>query len=940
MRRFLRTILELAARPGNEPLSARMFHLVTFFTGLLCVFVFWLVNLFEPDVPRSANLVVIGLGVVALGLHWESRKGRRLIAVLLVAIVLAMDFMWFAKGGFRGNIPLFYPTLAVLPLILYTNWRRWLAVGLIAANFGAVWLLTGWFPNWIIRLKDPREVDLDIASGVFFNCLALALIFAIVIYNYHREQQAIAASEEKYRQLFENMTVGFALHEVICDATGRPADYRYLAVNPAFEKLTGIPAAVIVGKTIREVKPDTELYWIEVFGSVALTGVPRAYVNFSRELGRYYDTWTFQPAPGQFAVMFSDVTEKRLAEIKIQQQARLLDEAKDAISVIGLKGEFTYVNEAWAKMHGCTKEELIGQHLAVVHTPEQFKACEHLNDEVAQLGRVQAEVGHKRKDGSTFPVWLSVSEVHDVDGKVAGFLGIANDISERKVAEEKIREQARLIDEASESIVVRDLNGVILLWNRGAEKMLGWSAAEAVGQKTWQLGKYEFREFDAALTQVLEKGAWTGDFSVKTKEGRLIEVESRWTLLRDDQGRPQKILSISHDITVQKKMEAQLLRAERLQTIGTLSSGVAHDLNNIFAPVLVGLPMLYEEIQNRETRELLELMENSIRRGADIVRQLLLFGRGGEGKRLPVNIARPLRDVAKIIRETFPRDITLRVACPDDIWLVLGDDTQIYQVVLNLAVNARDAMPHGGTLALAAENVEFDGRIRALSARADPGSYVVLSVRDNGAGMAPEVLERIFEPFYTTKEIGKGTGLGLSVAVGVVESHGGFIHIQSTPGMGTEFKVRLPALPAADEAAAAKKTGANLPQGRNEAVLLVDDEPGILKVISKVLQRNGYHPLVAPNGTEAVKVFLDHAHEIRLVITDYSMPGMNGFTLAEAIKKLDSGVPVIIASGLGDALDEAKLRQSGIQVVLKKPFDSEILLNTLGKIFQADFPEI
>jgi len=271
---------------------------------------FWPVNLFEPDIPKSANLVVIGVGVVALGIHWQSRQGRHLVGALLAVIILALDYEWFSTGGFVGGTPLYFPSITVLALILYPDWRRWLAVGLIVANFCAVWLLSVWFPHWIVKLNDPAEINLDIAVGVLMNCLTLAIILTILIYNYHLERQGIALSEKKYHQLFENMTVGFALHEVVCDASGKPAD-RYLAVNPAFEKLTGVPAAVILGKTIREVKPDTEDYWIEVFGSVALTGVPRAYMNYSREMGRYYDTWTFQTGPGGFAVVFSDVTEKK-----------------------------------------------------------------------------------------------------------------------------------------------------------------------------------------------------------------------------------------------------------------------------------------------------------------------------------------------------------------------------------------------------------------------------------------------------------------------------------------------------------------------------------------------------------------------------------------------------------------------------------------------------
>lgn len=310
MGRFLSKKLGELVGLDNESLSVRMFRVVSFFTGVMCLFFFWLVNLFETDVPKSANLVVIGLGVVASGVHWESRRGRNHVGVLLAAIVLAMDFVWFAKGGFGGSTPMFYPTLMVLPLVLYSGWRRWLAVALITVNFFVLWQLTVVFPHWIVHLKDPAEANLEIAAGVVLNCISLSIIFGMSLYNYHQERQGIAASEKKYRLLFENMTAGFAVHEVICDASGKPVDYRYLAVNPAFEKLTGIPAGVIVGKTIREVKPDTEDYWIEVFGSVALTGEPRAYVNYSRELGRYYDTWTFQTRPGGFAVMFSDVTEK------------------------------------------------------------------------------------------------------------------------------------------------------------------------------------------------------------------------------------------------------------------------------------------------------------------------------------------------------------------------------------------------------------------------------------------------------------------------------------------------------------------------------------------------------------------------------------------------------------------------------------------------------
>ncbi|HEX7655329.1 MAG TPA: ATP-binding protein, partial [Verrucomicrobiae bacterium] len=295
-------------------------------------------------------------------------------------------------------------------------------------------------------------------------------------------------------------------------------------------------------------------------------------------------------------------------------------------------------------------------------------------------------------------------------------------------------------------------------------------------------------------SQLMEKGKWAGELNAKTKDGRKIIISTRWTLIRDEKDQTPKILSISHDITRQKHTEAQLLRIQRQQTIGTLASGVAHDLNNILAPLLVGFPIIREENLSRESRELLGLMEDNIQRGADIVRQLLIFGRGGDTQRLPINPKRQILEVTKIIRETFPKNIRLEIMGNDDLESILADPTQVYQVFLNLCVNARDAMPQGGQLTIAARNVTFLPTQCDIHPKCHPGNYVVISCKDTGTGMPAEVLERIFEPFYTTKELGQGTGLGLSVVIGVVESHGGFVNVQSKVGEGSEFAVYFPAI--------------------------------------------------------------------------------------------------------------------------------------------------
>ncbi|NEQ23944.1 MAG: PAS domain S-box protein, partial [Microcoleus sp. SIO2G3] len=391
---------------------------------------------------------------------------------------------------------------------------------------------------------------------------------------------------------------------------------------------------------------------------------------------------------------------------------------------------------------------------------------------------------------------------------------------ERKRAEQKIGEQAALLDVATDAILVRDLDNQILFWNKGAERLYGWKALEAVGKNALDLLD---REQQAKLRQVqkilVQNGEWQGELHQLTKDDTEVIVESRWTLVRDEESQPKSILVVNTDITQKKQLEAQFLRAQRMESIGTLASGIAHDLNNVLTPILMTAQLLETEPQEERYHRLIPVLVANAKRGANLVKQVLSFAKGLEGKFTTLQVKHLISEIKQIIKETFPKSIEIRTDIPQSLWTVSGDATQLHQVLMNLCVNARDAMPDGGILNICAENQVIDQSYAQMHLDAQVGSYIVVTVTDTGMGIPPEILDRIFEPFFTTKELGKGTGLGLSTVMGIIKSHNGFINVSSVVGKGTEFKVYLPAI---DSTETQVLEDTELPIGHGELVLVVD----------------------------------------------------------------------------------------------------------------------
>ncbi len=502
---------------------------------------------------------------------------------------------------------------------------------------------------------------------------------------------------------------------------------------------------------------------------------------------------------------------------------------------------------------------------------------------------------------------------------------------ERQKTDARLREQAALLDKAQDAILVRDLNHKILYWNHSAERLYGWTAEEAIGRTALELIYHDTAPPVAALKTLMAEGEWVGEIQQFTKDGKPLTVEGRWSLVRDEQGRPKSVLAINTDITERKKIEAQYLRAQRMESIGTLAGGIAHDLNNVLAPIMMAIDLLKMQETNPRRLSVLTTMEGSAKRGADMVKQVLSFARGVEGQQLDVQVAHLMREIEKFTNETFLKNIEVHCDVPVELWLVKGDPTQLHQVLLNLCVNARDAMPNGGRLSLSASNLKLDEQYVGMNIDAKLGPHVCIQVEDSGTGMPPDVIERIFEPFFTTKELGKGTGLGLSTTIAIIKSHGGFVRVYSEVGMGTRFHIYLPAQ-TEPGAIGLETSEPELPRGNGELVLVIDDEVAVRQITRQTLEAFGYRVLLASDGVEATSIYATRHQEIDVVLTDMMMPLMDGPTTIMVLLRINPGLRIIAASGLNANGMVAKATNAGVKHFIPKPYTAETLLKTICEV--------
>ncbi len=626
--------------------------------------------------------------------------------------------------------------------------------------------------------------------------------------------------------------------------------------------------------------------------------------------------------------------QRRVVEEAHNRLSAILENSPDFVGMARLNGRMCYLNRSGLRMIGFPEDHDPGRlSLFALYPPETAARMANVCVPAAvRDGTWTGECALLARDGRSIPVSQVIIAHKDSAGQVEYLSSVMRDITASKEAEHRIRELADFVNEAREAIVVTDFGGHVTFWNKGAERLTGWTANEVLGKVVAEL-------FDTAASKIVDvhpllmaAGAWSGEVRVNTKAGHPIVLDMHITLMRDDAGQPKAHLSISTDITAEKSMEEQFLRVQRLESIGMLAAGIAHDLNNVLAPILMGAPILREHMSAPGDLKLLTLLEKSAERGAGLVRQVLGFAHGVGGGPQVVQVKHLLRDIVGVISQTLPKNIQIEENVPGDLWPIKANHTQIYQVLLNLCVNARDAMPKGGCLRIRAENSTLDNLAAAAIEHAQPGPYLVLHIEDTGTGIPPEVLPHIWEPFFTTKGAEQGTGLGLSTVRGIVENHHGFITLETKSGRGTIFRVHLPADKAALAGATPESSQAGLPHGHGELILIVDDEASIRDVACATLVRHGYRTLAAGDGAEAVALFASRSNEIRLVITDLNMPNFDGNALTSAVHHLNPGMKILTVSGMNSGNRTSAPRPQSANAFLAKPFQAKALLATVHKL--------
>jgi PAS domain S-box-containing protein len=821
----------------------------------------------------------------------------------------------------------------VIPLLftLYVGGR---SLPCVLAAVLSTLLLAGFFFS-------PPEIDPQWALISRLVGVLVLWVMALMIWHRKRAEEALLLSKQR-----------LALHveQTPLAAIQWDSDFKVQEWNPAAKKVFGYTRDEAVGRHFSFFVPDPVRPQVEAVGLTLMKrgGSQRSTNENITKDGKtitceWFNTTLVDPA-GKFigvASLVQDITERRLAERQLAEtldfNQKIISDASAGILVYKASGQCVLANEAAARTINATVPQLLSQDFRQL---ESWRASGLL--QIAELALATGKPQqYETRLVSTFgkEVWLVCHFTPFIRGDEPHLLLLFNDITGRKQAEEHIREQAALLDKAQDAIFVLDSDDRIIYWNKSAERIYGWTAAEAIGKTALEL------LFKGLITPQLaktiktlnERGEWVGELQEYTKDGKTVTVQGRCNLIRDEQGRPKSRLIINTDITEKKNFETQFLRSQRMEGIGALAGGIAHDLNNVLTPLLVAVQVLKEKVTDEDGQKLLQALEINVQRGASLVKQVLAFGRGVTGERIAVNPKHIAREIKQIVHEVFPKSVEFELHSAPDLWTITGDPTQLHQVLLNLCVNARDAMPNGGKLSVHMENVMFDETYAGMNPEAKVGPYVCIKVADTGTGIPREIQDKIFDPFFTTKEPGKGTGLGLSTTLAIVKSHGGFIHCHSTSGKGSRFEAYFPAnnnTAATVENVAAEES--QLPRGHNELVLVVDDEEPIRNLAQRALTRYGYRVLLAADGAEAVSLYASRQQEIAAVITDMAMPIMDGPATILALKAINSEVRIVSSTGLASDGGMTMAMNAGVRHFIPKPYTAETMLNTLHEVLHGN----
>ena len=755
-----------------------------------------------------------------------------------------------------------------------------------------------------------------------------------------RVEESLRQSEKLYRQLVETQTDLI----IRLDLQGRVT-----FANTVVSQALGQPLANLLGESMFQFfHPDDLPKFLE--NIMHLISPPHCFITEEQRLltvnGMRWVQWNATAIKNQkgeiveLQAVGRDITERKQIEDSLREGEARLSLALEAAEMGIWDWDFLtnqiVCSPNMALMYGLpgsVDSETIEDFFKLIHPEDGEYLSGVIARSIEETNEYKCEFRIVWPDGSIHWLREKGKVFFNELGQPIRLIGTTKRIDEPKQAQEKIRQQAALLDIATDAILVIDFESTILFWNKGAERIYGWQAQEAVGKKPEDLFyKKTSPQLKAALKTALqtltESGSWQGELTRFTQSGQEIIVESRWTLMYDPAGQPTSILSVDTDVTEKKQLEDQFLRAQRLESLGTLAGGIAHDLNNILTPILAASQLLQMKCpQNKEHyHNLLAIIESNTKRGAALVKQVLSFARGFRGEPTIVQLKHIITEITQIAQQTFPKSIKFAITIPKDLWAVLGDATQLHQVLMNLVVNARDAMPTGGMVTISAKNMLIDEAYARMNLDAQVGYYVVMTVADTGMGIPPEILDKIFDPFFTTKPVGKGTGLGLSTVLGIIKSHGGFINVSSIVQQGSKFELFLPAV---EVTQSLEINNLEIFPGNGELILFVDDEAEIREIAKIVLEKHNYRILTASNGIEAIALYAQYKQDISVVLMDIMMPEMDGITAIRTLQKMNQQVLIIACSGINS---QEALANANITLVLSKPYTTPDLLYSLHHI--------
>ncbi|MCD6305513.1 MAG: PAS domain S-box protein [Deltaproteobacteria bacterium] len=648
-----------------------------------------------------------------------------------------------------------------------------------------------------------------------------------------------------------------------------------------------------------------------------------------------------------------DISERKKAEEALRESEEkfriTFDSAPDSITISKMDdGRYLFVNDAFCNFTGYSKEEAIGKTPFEMGLYANPADRERLIAGLQQKGMVERfELQYRMKDGRVLDALLSGRILRY--GKEDCLVAIVKDITEFKRTQAQLRESEKryrdLFDSVSDFIYTQDLEGRYTNANRAMTSIFGYELEEFIGRKAADFMKPEVGELfhTEYLEGIKKKGHYEGVSSFFTKDGRKIYLEYRNNLIRPEGGEPF-ISGIARDVTERilaereiKRLNKQMLQAQKMEAVGTLAGGIAHDFNNLLQAIL-GYTQILIMPKDESDPDIADLrqIEKAAKRAGELTQQLLGFSRKVESKPRPLNLNQEVQQVEKLLKRTIPKMIDIELHLEEGLQTINADPAQLEQVMMNLGVNARDAMEEGGKLLLETENVVLDEGYCRDHLGARPGRYVLLSISDTGKGMDKKTLDHIFDPFFTTKEVGKGTGLGLATVYGIVKSHKGYIMCYSEPGQGTTFKIYLPVMEEETKERKVAKKQQAMPEGGDETILLVDDEELLRGIGRDILEQFGYTVILANDGESALEVYEKRAKDISLVILDLMMPGMGGKRCLVELLKINPDVKVVIASGYSINCHARDALEAGAKAFVSKPFELKQILGVVREVLDHE----